>query len=352
MENRFRSNYLYAVQDEFDLRYLLFKMINEDRTESCVIIGPYIERKEKIDAGEIVKKLNLEIYHIGILNDYYNGISIVEHIEAVVLILVEKLLKSESMQLEWVNVGIEPGKKQLRSQNSFENRLSPQSIEERYQCEEAVLNAVKKGDTEKAFLAMETCAKFRVEARNTDRLLEMRRNMVVLNVLLRKSVQQAGVHPYYINELSSYFGKKIESLYSVREILTIRRELIRKYCLLVKNHAFQGYSKLIANTINYIDLNIKENLTTKKLAEELHVNTNYLSSRFNKEVGQTITGYIHEKRISDSLILLTTTMLPIQEVAEKVGILDENYFSRLFKKIQGITPREYRMIMNQTETLK
>ena len=81
------------------------------------------------------------------------------------------------------------------------------------------------------------------------------------------------------------------------------------------------------------------------LSKRFSINPTSLSKKFKNELGETLTEYINRKRVNASLTLLAATRLPIGEVAEKVGYLNENYYSRIFKKIQGITPREYRNIM-------
>lgn len=166
-----------------------------------------------------------------------------------------------------------------------------------------------------------------------------------MNVLFRKAVENAGVHPYYIDELSTSLAKRIEKACNMLEITNITREFVHKYCLLVKNYALKEYSDVIAECINYIEFNLEDELTLNNLAEKLNMNASSLSAKFKKEVGYTLTDYINLKRVKASLILLVTTNLPIGEVAEKVGYMNENYYSRIFKKIQGMTPREYRMSM-------
>ena len=86
-------------------------------------------------------------------------------------------------------------------------------------------------------------------------------------------------------------------------------------------------------------------MSLKLLAEKVSANASYLSTQFKKETGKTLTDYINEKRIHNSLVLLATTDMPIQEVAEQVGINDENYFARLFKKYQNQTAKQYRSLM-------
>jgi len=75
------------------------------------------------------------------------------------------------------------------------------------------------------------------------------------------------------------------------------------------------------------------------------VNASYLSKQFKKENEKTLTDYVNAKRVYTSLKYLAATDLPVQSVAELVGIYDENYFSRLFKKYQQTTPSKYRSLM-------
>ena len=93
---------------------------------------------------------------------------------------------------------------------------------------------------------------------------------------------------------------------------------------------------------NYIELNLSRQLNLKILAEYSHVTPPYLSKTFKKEVGTTVTDYITSTRIHSSLRLLTTTNLSIQEVAFYVGMEDYNYYTKIFKKMMGCPPSEYR----------
>ena len=61
-----------------------------------------------------------------------------------------------------------------------------------------------------------------------------------------------------------------------------------------------------------------------------------------KETEKNVSEYIKEKRIEHAMYLLSTTHLQIQTVALHCGIMDVQYFSKIFKKKTGKTPREYR----------
>ena len=99
--------------------------------------------------------------------------------------------------------------------------------------------------------------------------------------------------------------------------------------------------------VNYIDFNYQEDLSLKKIADLFSISPSYLSALFKKETGSTLTEYINNKRIDISVSLLNTTDSSIQNVAAQVGFLDVNYYTRIFKKLKGISPSAYRNLINK-----
>lgn len=85
-----------------------------------------------------------------------------------------------------------------------------------------------------------------------------------------------------------------------------------------------------------------ESLSLNQVAREISVSANYLSAVFSQEMGMTFTEYVTGKRMEKAKELLRTTGKRSGEVAFAVGYRDPHYFSFLFKKTQGCTPRDYR----------
>lgn len=94
---------------------------------------------------------------------------------------------------------------------------------------------------------------------------------------------------------------------------------------------------------NYLHKNYAEQITVQKIAEEVNLNSVYCGALFTKETGITILQYTNSLRVTKAKELLQCTESPISEIAVEVGINDLYYFSRVFKKIVGISPREYRI---------
>ncbi len=92
----------------------------------------------------------------------------------------------------------------------------------------------------------------------------------------------------------------------------------------------------------YIQEHYAENLNIKELAEIVNANEYYLSHAFKKITHYSPQQYILRRRIGKAQCLLVYTSLSLTEIAARVGYEDSNYFSRVFKKIVGMSPRLYR----------
>lgn len=88
-------------------------------------------------------------------------------------------------------------------------------------------------------------------------------------------------------------------------------------------------------------------LSVAQLAEELHCSPDYLSHRFRRETGSSLTEFINRARIGQARTLLETTALNIGETARACGFNRASYFSRVFKQITGLTPRQFRQSLGR-----
>ena len=109
------------------------------------------------------------------------------------------------------------------------------------------------------------------------------------------------------------------------------------------NTAGSQYRTVLKQAVAYIDGNFAdENISLKQVAKEVNVSANYLSAVFSQEMGITFVEYLTSKRMDRARELLRITDKRSGEVAAEVGYKDPHYFSFLFKKTQGCTPRDYR----------
>ena len=107
--------------------------------------------------------------------------------------------------------------------------------------------------------------------------------------------------------------------------------------------AEQQYSATVRTILNYISLHYMESdLCIESISRHALVSASYVSSIFKAETGQTVNQYLTEYRIRAAKLLLQDTRYRIVDILPRIGFSNANYFSKVFRKYEGCTPREYR----------
>lgn len=101
-------------------------------------------------------------------------------------------------------------------------------------------------------------------------------------------------------------------------------------------------SDVVIKTKKYIDENLNRNLSGQEIAATIGFSHSYLINIFKKETGVSLNNYINKTRIMKAKELLLTTDEPVTEIAYAVGFNDSNYFSTFFRKMEGMTPSNFR----------
>ena len=215
-------------------------------------------------------------------------------------------------------------------------------MEQRYAFENEMMSAVSRGQSQKVAQLMSSFSDMSFEKRVSDPIRNAKNYSIIMNTLLRKAAESGGVHPVYLDSVSSSYAVKIEQLGSISAANDLMVDMFQSYCRLVRRHSMGDYSPTVQKAIVFIESDLSADLTLSSIAEAQNVSSGYLSAIFRRETGKTITEYIREKRVNHAIYLLETTHLQVQTIATHCGIVDLQYFSKIFKKHTGKTPKEYR----------
>ena len=99
---------------------------------------------------------------------------------------------------------------------------------------------------------------------------------------------------------------------------------------------------LVGSAVSYIDKHLTEKILIEEVCRNTGTNASTLNFKFRREFNMSIGQYITDRRIKNACRLLISTSYSISEIALRCGFSDVYYFSNTFKKIQGISPSEYR----------
>lgn len=130
-----------------------------------------------------------------------------------------------------------------------------------------------------------------------------------------------------------------ESFAALTEVCTGLIELIARNML---TSIYKGRSQIVIKALQFINKNFKEKISLKDIEANLHVNASYFSTLFKQEMGVTFTDYLNSLKVEHACKLLTETNLSIIDISLSTGFEDQSYFTKVFKKAKGVTPKMYR----------
>ncbi len=338
------------ITDAFFCNYI-FIILPDTEPVSTFVAGPFIDID--INQGtlmEIAEKNNIPAHIFSQLQKYYTSVPVYTDHDVVMSLFnaFGEMLWGSTDNYTYKTINMSYNNQTFpKIVRNIDNKaddalLAMQMLERRYDGERKMIQAVSQGMTHQAEQILLKSSSIMLEMRASDPVRNIKNYSIIVNTLLRKAAEQGGVHPLYIDGISSDFARRIERIRSVEEGVNMHHEMIDKYCMLVKKHSMKNYSPLVQKVIALVDFDITSDLSLSHQAEMLNVNASYLSTLFKKETRITLTEYVAKKRVEQAAFLLTSTNQQIQTVAQNCGIYDVNYFTKLFKKHTGKTPKEYR----------
>lgn len=203
--------------------------------------------------------------------------------------------------------------------------------------EQRMLQAVKQGDPagagETARLLIQAVCAF--EAYDLDAVRA--RLFGLYAVVLRDSSTEA--------DPADFDNSDVTALYDEQDPAGLGERFARLVAALASHSAavpYRGPSEIVEKTVAYLQAHYAEKITLRDAAASFHVNPSYLSMLFKQEMGIGFSEYLSRLRVREARRLLSETRLPMVEVAIRCGFDDQSYFTKVFRKWESVTPKEFR----------
>lgn len=344
-----RPRTVYRTNDAFEMCCRLI-LLPDTETPTVFYIGPFlsapISQNRILEIGE---RLGISSHKQRYLAECYVGLPVLSDESSLLTMFntfCERIWRSPSFNTQDITqtqiTADEPVSRSMRNMKPDDTMVNIKALEQRYAFENEMIRAVYLGQPHMEAQFKEAFSVDFFEKRHADPLRNAKNYGIIMNTLLRKAAEQGGVHPIQLDQVSSDFANKIEKIPTLAKMSSLMCEMFRTYCRLVQKHSLKHFSPIVQNTVLSIEADLSVELSPSALAASQSVSLGYLSTVFKKETGKTISAYIRERRMEYAAYLLHTTSLQVQTVALHCGIMDVQYFSKLFKKHYGKTPSEYR----------
>lgn len=180
--------------------------------------------------------------------------------------------------------------------------------------------------------------------------------------IYEKYLSQGG-QPYFLTKELDNYSLLIQEIfnisnldYNVRDMMIFEKLAGLLTLIMAENYRNETISTEMASIKaklldikNYLDKHYTEKVSLSSLEHSFYINKYYLSRIFKENFGISVNNYLIQKRITEAKYLLRFTNKTIEEISRNCGMSDTSYFNRLFKKLEGITPGEFRKLWSISE---
>lgn len=213
-----------------------------------------------------------------------------------------------------------------------------------YAAEKAMLQVVREGDINyQDILQDSVLLSTGVPVRGKDPLRAAKTSIIVFTSLVCRAAIEGGLSPEVGYSLGDSYIQAVEDCNDSSEFSALAYTMYRDFIYRVHQIRLNpNYSHAVQKVCDFISLSLNRKIKTSELAELVGYSEYYLTEKFRKETGQSVSSYIRQVKIDRAKVLLESTDLSVRDIAERLAFNTPNYFIQTFREITGETPAQYR----------
>ena len=209
--------------------------------------------------------------------------------------------------------------------------------------EEALMDIVRRGDSAALRAWFQEAPAVRGGTIAPTQLRQLKNTFIVSATLASRAAIRGGLSEDDAFALSDGYIQRAELLSDHSKIYNLQYSMILEFTEQVeKLHRGKQSTRLATDVANYVRHHLSEPISTEDMAAELFMSRPYLSAKFKKETGETLTDYILREKTEEAKRLLRYSDKPAAAIGAYLGFSSHGHFIRVFKKYAGVTPNEYR----------
>jgi two-component system response regulator YesN len=220
-----------------------------------------------------------------------------------------------------------------------------------YESERKLIGKVKIGDRTGAKEILNTLLGT-IMFHNPGNLNVLKARLVELLSILSRAAVEAGLDINLLLEKNLNYINKVMSIDNQQDICLWISSALDDFIDSVYHHQDLSKTGRIRPALEYIEINYDRQLTLAEIAKSAHLSISRLSHLFKEQMGITIIDYVTSVRIDHAKRLLLTTDKNCTEICFQVGYNNQSYFTRTFKELVDMTPRQFRSLNLRKKTLK
>ncbi len=172
-----------------------------------------------------------------------------------------------------------------------------------------------------------------------------RARVLELMVVISRAAVEGGGNLEMVFGLNFKYLNEVSTLNNVERLCDWIIKVLNRFSECMYNIENINNFHVIQKAMEYINDNISSNISLDSVAEHVYLSPSYFSRLFKKEMGINLIDYLNKIRVEESKKYLIDFKIPLSDVAHAVGFSDQSYYTKVFKKIEGVSPGQYRKMI-------
>ncbi|MGL5693757.1 MAG: helix-turn-helix domain-containing protein [Peptostreptococcaceae bacterium] len=335
----------YYFNSSYFLNFIAINIFEGSNYTYSVIIGPFLE--DDFEFSTFVSKHSSELNKIGsyeLVIGFYNKLSVYSfgRTEKLMALLYTILLNPlKPISVDYIS----------NNELNYNNSLNPGNFDMDYwkmyqEQERLLMNSIDENNLEETIRILENMKFNYTSQSGVHTLPRVKYFLVVITSKLSRVAVNNNVPRMISYNLSARINNEIEKASSLSECNRIFTNLFKDYFELNKQYTNHKYSPLINKALTEINNNWNKSISLNDISNSLHISSAHLSRQFKLEVKMTITQYIHKTKINTAIQLMENKDISLLDISEQIGYINYSHFNKWFKKITGVTPKNYFLSVN------
>ena len=340
----------YIFSCPANLNNIVFPLMSKNTLFGTVLAGPFImDDPDSLLLLDIVKKTNIGPEQF---LDLYNSIQQVRIVPPSTVTQLGRLLyylfsatAADTKEKLLINKGklYQQSKinESIQKYKEFNDSSSVAQISYPYEKEKELIKLVKTGNTKDAKSMLNDLLGYTLFAEGSD-LTNIRSRALELASLLSRAAIEGGAPTDSILRINNEFLMHLQNDINIDDMCYHLQEITEVFTESMFDNKKLKNSATIKKAIQYISKHYTSALTLEEVAMHVGLNPSYFSSYFKQMCGSSFKEYLNMVRIEEAKRLLSNTDYSILDIAIAIGFDNQSYFSKVFKKYTGLTPKHYR----------
>lgn len=328
------------------LTHIAMALVADNTFEGALIVGPFLMNEpDTLLIDDLCFKYSLSSDIKPELTSYLNALNIISPYDTryfanLLSCVATSVMLKHAYTLEEKHTRLVQQSK-ISENIQYQKELKDLETYYPYEKEKELLSAVKNGELEAARAILNDILGYIFFSHGGDLEIIKARILELCSLLSRAAMEGGGSKDELLG-LNFQFLQELANIKNLDELFFLTQKILHQFSENVLSTMICKSSGIIRKAIAYINDNYANNVSLEEVANYIHLNPSYFSTLFKKETGTAFSTYLNKVRIEHSKLMLTNTNQSILDIAIAVGFENQSYYCKVFKKIVGTSPKQYK----------